>query len=155
MSTKSTSSAASDDDTSGGERAISNVVSGEMNICDVSQLATETSSHTASDADAHHPDLQHTASQEDDDNMNEAYDASSKYIVHRLKELYHNDIVGAEKDYHLHFNFCLPVSISMMRFAMLVYIIYCHLNYLFLVSISLMYRVELQHCHRRMIHNQF
>ena len=81
-----------------------------MNICDVSQLATETSSHTASDADAHHPDLQHTASQEEDDNMNEADDASSKYIVHRLKELYHNDVVAAEKDYHLHFNFCLPTD---------------------------------------------
>ena len=47
------------------------------------------------------------------------------------------------------------VSISMMQFAMLMYIIYCHLNCLFLVSISLMYRVELQHCHRGMIHNQF
>ena len=106
MSTKSTSSAASDDDTSSAAgRVVSNVVSGEMNICDVSQLATETSSH--SDADAHHPDLQHSSSQED---MNEADDASSKYIVRRLKELYHNHVVGAEKDYHLHFNFCLPTD---------------------------------------------
>jgi len=32
----------------------------------------------------------------------------SKYIVGRLKELYKNHVLEAEKQYHLHFNFCLP-----------------------------------------------
>ena len=41
---------------------------------------------------------------------NSANDASSKFIVQKLKELYHNNVVDAEKKYHLHFNFCLPTD---------------------------------------------
>jgi hypothetical protein len=41
---------------------------------------------------------------------NSANDASSKFIVQKLKELYHNHVVDAEKKYHLHFNFCLPTD---------------------------------------------
>jgi GTPase SAR1 family protein len=37
-------------------------------------------------------------------------DHSAKYIVRRLKELYRNDVVDAEKQYHLHFNFSLPTD---------------------------------------------
>ncbi|KAL7516757.1 hypothetical protein ACHAWX_001737 [Stephanocyclus meneghinianus] len=36
--------------------------------------------------------------------------ASSKFIVKKLKELYHSHVVEAEKRYHLHFNFCLPTD---------------------------------------------
>ena len=41
---------------------------------------------------------------------NRANDASSKFIVQKLKELYYNHVVDAEKRYHLHFNFCLPTD---------------------------------------------
>lgn len=41
---------------------------------------------------------------------NSANDASSKFIVQKLKELYRNHVVDAEKKYHLHFNFCLPTD---------------------------------------------
>ncbi len=37
-------------------------------------------------------------------------DASAKFIVQRLKELYRNHVVDAEKQYHLHFNFSLPTD---------------------------------------------
>ena len=36
--------------------------------------------------------------------------SDSKYIVDKLKELYHNHVVEAEKRYHLHFNFKLPTD---------------------------------------------
>eukprot|EP00985_Skeletonema_marinoi_P011540 scaffold5488_cov171-Skeletonema_marinoi.AAC.2 len=39
-----------------------------------------------------------------------ADDASAKFIVQRLKELYRNHVVNAEKQYHLHFNFSLPTD---------------------------------------------
>ncbi len=39
-----------------------------------------------------------------------ADDASAKFIVQRLKELYRNHVVTAEKQYHLHFNFSLPTD---------------------------------------------
>ena len=39
-----------------------------------------------------------------------ADDASSKYIVNKLKQLYRNHVAEAEKEYHLHFNFCLPTD---------------------------------------------
>uniref|UniRef100_A0A7S2PYV9 Dynamin-type G domain-containing protein n=1 Tax=Skeletonema marinoi TaxID=267567 RepID=A0A7S2PYV9_9STRA len=39
-----------------------------------------------------------------------ADDASTKFIVQRLKELYRNHVVNAEKQYHLHFNFSLPTD---------------------------------------------
>lgn len=39
-----------------------------------------------------------------------ANDASSKFTVRKLKELYRNHVVDAEKKYHLHFNFCLPTG---------------------------------------------
>ena len=39
-----------------------------------------------------------------------ADDASAKFIVQKLKELYRNHVVNAEKQYHLHFNFSLPTD---------------------------------------------
>ena len=36
--------------------------------------------------------------------------ASSVYIVGRLKELYRDNVAGAEKRYHLHYNFRLPTD---------------------------------------------
>ena len=71
--------------------------------CDVSQLA-----------DVNFDDELHPALSREDTNvdseMNDSDDASSKYIVKRLKELYHDHVVEAEKRYHLHFNFCLPTD---------------------------------------------
>lgn len=84
------------------------MVSDEVNddgICDVSQL-TPTPPINLDD----HPDLQSTLSHECDDEINEADDASSKFIVKKLKDLYHDHVVEAEKKYHLHFNFCLPTD---------------------------------------------
>ncbi|KAL7545618.1 hypothetical protein ACHAWF_008974 [Thalassiosira exigua] len=62
---------------------------------------------TASNDDNFVDVMRPSLSQED---MNEANDASSEYIVKNLKELYHNHVVEAEKQYHLHFNFCLPTD---------------------------------------------
>jgi EH domain-containing protein 1 len=45
-----------------------------------------------------------------DANDNAAVDASSAFIVKRLKELYQSHVLDAEKRYHLHFNFCLPTD---------------------------------------------
>lgn len=45
-----------------------------------------------------------------DANDNAAVDASSTFIVKRLKELYQSHVLDAEKRYHLHFNFCLPTD---------------------------------------------
>ena len=45
-----------------------------------------------------------------DANDNAAVDASSTFIVKRLKELYQSYVLDAEKRYHLHFNFCLPTD---------------------------------------------
>ena len=81
------------------------MVSDEVNACDVSQL-TPTPPNNLED----HPDLQPTLSHECDDEINEADDESSKFIVKKLKDLYHDHVVEAEKKYHLHFNFCLPTD---------------------------------------------
>ena len=114
MSTQSTSSASSSDPSSsiiGGTRDISHIVSSEEvndddGICDVSQLTPPPPNNLED-----HPDLQPThESTKCNDEINEADDASSKYIVKKLKELYHDYVVEAEKKYHLHFNFCLPTD---------------------------------------------
>lgn len=49
-------------------------------------------------------------SESTDDSSHPGDDASAKYIVQRLKELYKNHVVDAEKQYHLHFNFSLPTD---------------------------------------------
>lgn len=45
----------------------------------------------------------------DNDTDNEEV-SSSRYIVDRLKRMYHDDVVEAERQYHMHFNFCLPTD---------------------------------------------
>ena len=57
--------------------------------------------------DAPKPTIAHEPSHAIDSSAN---DASSKFIVQKLKELYHNHVLDAEKKYHLHFNFCLPTD---------------------------------------------
>lgn len=64
--------------------------------------------------DDHHP-LMPSVSTESTDSGNgngilSADDASAKFIVQRLKELYRNHVITAEKQYHLHFNFSLPTD---------------------------------------------
>ena len=64
--------------------------------------------------DDHHP-LMPSVSTESTNTDNgggnvSADDASAKFIVQRLKELYRNHVVTAEKQYHLHFNFSLPTD---------------------------------------------
>ena len=44
------------------------------------------------------------------DDLHADNDASYKDIVQKLKALYHDHVVEAEKRYHLHFNFCLPTD---------------------------------------------
>ncbi len=73
---------------------------GNDGACDVSQLADNFD-------DELHPA---PSREETSEEMNDADDASSKYIVKRLKELYRDHVVEAEKRYHLHFNFCLPTD---------------------------------------------
>ena len=78
--------------------------------CDVSQIAIDASTSNQNNFDQH-DELQPTFSQEStSEEMDNADDASSKHIVKRLKELYRNHVVEAEKKYHLHFNFCLPTD---------------------------------------------
>jgi len=55
-------------------------------------------------------ELQHESSSSNNDDAYDAVDASSSFIVKRLKELYQNHVLDAEKLYHLHFNFCLPTD---------------------------------------------
>ena len=47
---------------------------------------------------------------ESTDDSSPGDDLSAKFIVQRLKELYKNHVVDAEKQYHLHFNFSLPTD---------------------------------------------
>ena len=47
---------------------------------------------------------------ESTDDSSPGDDLSAKFIVQRLKELYKNHVVDAEKQYHLHFNFRLPTD---------------------------------------------
>ena len=100
MSMQSTASSATNSSAEEGRGVVSNVVSNEEinNGDDVSHLGH-----------SQHDDLQPTLSQ-DDEEMNAADDASSAYIVKQLKELYKGHVVDAEKNYHLHFNFCLPTD---------------------------------------------
>ena len=99
MSMQSTASSATNS-LAEGKRVVSNIVSNEEinSGDDVSHLGH-----------SQHGDLQPTLSQ-DDEEMTAADDASSEYIVKQLKELYQNHVIGAEKNYHLHFNFCLPTD---------------------------------------------
>ena len=46
----------------------------------------------------------------DNDSVLADDDAAATFIVQRLKELYRNHVVNAEKQYHLHFNFSLPTD---------------------------------------------
>jgi len=61
-----------------------------------------------------HQDIMSSVSTEstntNDGGILSADDASAKFIVQRLKELYRNHVVNAEKQYHLHFNFSLPTD---------------------------------------------
>ena len=102
MSMQSTASSATNSSAEEGKGVgVSNVVSNEETNSgdDVSHLGH--SQH----------DLQATLSQEsNDEEMTAADDASSVYIVKQLKELYKGHVIGAEKSYHLHFNFCLPTD---------------------------------------------
>eukprot|EP00571_Detonula_confervacea_P000662 CAMPEP_0172322696 /NCGR_PEP_ID=MMETSP1058-20130122/46632_1 /TAXON_ID=83371 /ORGANISM="Detonula confervacea, Strain CCMP 353" /LENGTH=641 /DNA_ID=CAMNT_0013038507 /DNA_START=80 /DNA_END=2005 /DNA_ORIENTATION=+ len=80
--------------------------------CDVSQIAIDASQNNdALNQNNFEDELQPTFSQEStSEEISNADDASSKHIVKRLKELYHNHVLEAEKKYHLHFNFCLPTD---------------------------------------------
>ena len=102
MSMQSTASSATNSSAEGKGVGVSNVE--ETNGGDdVSHLG-----HSQHD-DRH--DLQPSLSQEsNDEEMTAADDASSAYIVKELKELYKGHVVDAEKNYHLHFNFCLPTD---------------------------------------------
>lgn len=97
MSMQSTASSATN---SSAEGNVGNVISNEETNGgdDVSHLGH-----------SQHGDLQPSLSQ-DDEEMTAADDASSAYIVKQLKELYKGHVVDAEKNYHLHFNFCLPTD---------------------------------------------
>ena len=77
----------------GGTFGVSNTIPAEdSNINFVDALQPETSNNTGVVND------------------NAAVDASSTFIVKRLKELYQSHVLDAEKRYHLHFNFCLPTD---------------------------------------------
>jgi len=77
---------------------------------DVSQVTT-TPSTNDKDRGNFEDGLKPSFSQESSSEaVQNAEDASSKYIVNRLKEVYHKHVLKAEKRYHLHFNFCLPTD---------------------------------------------
>ena len=85
----------------------------EDDACDVSQKIITTNSSNDKDHNQNNSDDELHPTHSQDSSMEEisnAEDASSKYIVERLKELYHNHVLEAEKQYHLHFNFCLPTD---------------------------------------------
>eukprot|EP00804_Cyclotella_cryptica_P011251 CCRYP_007754-RC/>CCRYP_007754-RC protein AED:0.07 eAED:0.07 QI:4475/0.9/1/1/0.5/0.27/11/543/571 len=65
---------------------------------------------TAADFNKYSPDSNKTTHDSPSAINKSANDASSKFIVKKLKELYHSHVVEAEKRYHLHFNFCLPTD---------------------------------------------
>jgi len=106
MSTQSTTSSASESFPSANndERGLNDGILG--GACDVSQI-THDRTHQNEFDDGLHPALSQESSGEDNDNFD---DVSSQFIVQRLKDLYHNHVLHAEKEYHLHFNFCLPTD---------------------------------------------
>ncbi len=103
-------SSASDSSLSSGREA--SRTDGELNR-DSRAMEGDTSDASnicANDSDTNNfvDDLQHEMSNNDD--VYDAVGASSTFIVKRLKELYQNHVLDAEKRYHLHFNFCLPTD---------------------------------------------
>mmetsp|Transcript_40616 Transcript_40616/g.85285 ORF Transcript_40616/g.85285 Transcript_40616/m.85285 type:complete len:610 (-) Transcript_40616:249-2078(-) len=119
MSTQSTSSASGSSSSlsgSGREKGASSLGGGSSKgggACDVSHIITtdlpddtEQTRNNAFDDDVHVPYSQESVS----DEAHKANDASSKYVVERLKQIYHKHILKAEKRYHLHFNFSLPTD---------------------------------------------
>jgi GTPase SAR1 family protein len=89
-----------EDDSSTADPAASNVSSDDR-VGDMHQIKTITTDF---------PPKTSMKTQESPNAINNANDASSKFIVKKLKELYHNHVLEAEKRYHLHFNFDLPTD---------------------------------------------
>eukprot|EP00984_Skeletonema_dohrnii_P007989 scaffold2944_cov155-Skeletonema_dohrnii-CCMP3373.AAC.6 len=80
----------------------------------ITSSASESSLSSSCAREEEHQDIMPSVSTEstntNDGGILSADDASAKFIVQRLKELYRNHVVNAEKQYHLHFNFSLPTD---------------------------------------------